>query len=94
LRDPSHNWCYPIPRLEAYFAEAGLKVEEAQESPKHMEFEPWADRMGCSYETKTELKRLLDTAPAEAKEFFNPRIEDDKLMFSIRETIIIARKLI
>lgn len=94
LRDPSHNWCYPIPRLEAYFAEAGLKVEQVQESSKHMEFEPWADRMGCTEETKSELKRLLDTAPPEARGFFNPRTENSKLMFSIRETIIIARKLI
>lgn len=92
LRDPSHNWCYPIPRLETYFADAGLKVEHVQETVKTMEFEPWADRMGCTGETKTELKRLLDTAPPEAREFFNPRTEDSKLMFSIRETILIARK--
>lgn len=92
LRDPSHNWCYPIPRLEAYMTDAGLKVEHVEESAKHMEFEAWADRMGCSPETKTELKRLLDTASPEAKEFFNPRIEDGKLWFSIRETIIIAHK--
>ena len=28
MRDPSHNWAYPAPRLEAYFAEVGLKVEQ------------------------------------------------------------------
>lgn len=93
LRDPSHNWCYPIERLQRYFEEAGLQVTHVEESPKHMEFEPWANRMGCSDETKAELKRLLDTATPEAKEFFNPRMENDSLMFSIRETIIIAKKV-
>lgn len=92
LRDPSHNWCYPIPRLEAYMNDAGLKVEHVEESAKPMEFEAWADRMGCTLATKTELVRLLDTATPEGKEFFNPRIQDGKLWFSIREGIIIARK--
>lgn len=92
LRDPSHNWCYPIPRLETYMNDAGLTVEHVEESPKHMEFDAWADRMGCTAETKAELKRLLDTASPEAKEFFNPRVDDDKLWFSIREAILIARK--
>lgn len=92
LRDPSHNWCYPIERLQKYFEDAGLTVEHVEESVKRMEFEPWADRMGCSAETKTELKRLLENAPSEARAFFNPGVEDERLMFSIRETILIARK--
>lgn len=67
-------------------------MEHVEESVKEMEFEPWANRMGCSEETKKELIRLLDSAPPEAREFFNPRIEQDKQMFSIREAIIIAKK--
>lgn len=92
LRDPSHNWCYPIERLKRYFEEAGLQVTTVEESPKHLEFEPWADRMGCTEDTKAELKRLLDTAPPAAREFFNPRVESDELIFSIHESIIIAKK--
>ncbi len=72
--------------------EAGLTIIHVEESPKPMEFEPWADRMGCTPETKTELRRLLDTAPAEANDFFNPHNVDSKLWFSIRESIIIAKK--
>lgn len=34
----------------------------------------------------------LDTAPPGAREFFDPRIENDKRWFSIRETVMIARK--
>jgi len=94
LRDPSHNWCYPVERLQKHFEEAGLTVTHVQANVvKEMEFEAWANRMGCSEETKTELKRLLDTAPPPVREFFNPRIENEKLMFSIRESILIARKL-
>ncbi len=93
LRDPSHNWCYPVERLTAYFEDAGLVVEQTESNAmKDMEFEAWAERMGCSAETKAELKRLLDTAPPEAREFFKPRVEHEKLMFSIRESILIARK--
>jgi ubiquinone/menaquinone biosynthesis C-methylase UbiE len=92
LRDPSHNWCYPIERLQRYFEEAGLEVTHVEEAVKPMEFEAWADRMGCSDETKRELMRLLDNAPPEARDFFNPRIENDKLMFSIRESVFIVRK--
>jgi hypothetical protein len=28
LRDPSHNWAYPAVRLQAYFEDAKLKVEQ------------------------------------------------------------------
>ncbi len=93
VRDPSHNWCYPIERLSRYFEQAGLQVTHTEEASKEMEFETWANRMGCTDETKKELRRLLDTAPPEALEFFKPRLENDKLWFSIREAILIARKL-
>ena len=86
LRDPSHNWCYPLVRLADWFESAGLKVEHSEESPKPLDFEEWSNRMGCTEETKKELKRLLDSAPPEAKEFFNPRIEDGRPKFSIRES--------
>lgn len=70
-----------------------MHVTHVEESPKEMEFDAWANRMGCTEETKKELRRLLDTAPPEALEFFKPRLENDKLWFSIREAILIARKL-
>lgn len=93
LRDPSHNWCYPVERLQRYFEEAGLQVTQIEANAvKEMEFEAWADRMGCNAETKAELKRLLENAPPAVGDFFMPRRENDKLMFSIRESILIARK--
>ncbi len=93
LRDPSHNWAYPIVRLEAYFGDAGLQVEHSENFKKEMEFEPWADRMGASAETKTKLRVLLLDASESVREFFAPRVEGDKMFFSLIEAIIIGRKM-
>lgn len=92
LRDPSHHWCYPTVRLEAYLTDAGLRVEHVESSDKEMEFEPWADRMGASAETKDRLRRLLAEAPEGVRAFLKPRGEGDELRFSLEEAILIARK--
>jgi hypothetical protein len=92
LRDPSHNWAYPIVRLEAYFGDAKLQVEHREEFKKEIEFEPWADRMGASEETKTKLRKLLLDAPEGVKTFLTPRVQDDKMFFALHEAIIIGKK--
>jgi ubiquinone/menaquinone biosynthesis C-methylase UbiE len=92
LRDPSHHWCYPVVRLEAYLAEAGLRVEHVETADKEMEFEPWAERMGASAEKKEKLRALLAQAPEGASAFFKPRGEGAQLTFSLEEAILIARK--
>ncbi|MBI4790042.1 MAG: class I SAM-dependent methyltransferase [Chloroflexi bacterium] len=38
MRDRSHNWAYPAARLEAMFADAGLKVEHTEAFPKEIEY--------------------------------------------------------
>ncbi|HXV99086.1 MAG TPA: methyltransferase domain-containing protein, partial [Anaerolineae bacterium] len=48
LRDPSHNWVYPLVRLRAMFEETGLKVEATRELSKEFEFHEWADRQHVS----------------------------------------------
>ena len=93
LRDPSHNWAYPVPRLEAMLVDAGLKIEHTESFKKELEFEPWADRMNVSAENKTMLRALLfKDMIASAREFLMPRTDGDKVYFSLTETIIIARK--
>ena len=93
LRDPSHNWAYPSARLAAMMSDAGLKIEHSESFKKEMEFDPWADRMGASAETKAKLRQmLLEEAPPAAKEFWSPRIDGDKLYFDLTEAIIIGRK--
>ncbi len=92
LRDPSHNWAYPIVRLEAYFGDAKLRIEHSESFKKEMEFESWADRMGASAETKVKLRTLLLDASDAMREFFAPRVEGDKLYFSLTEAIVVGRK--
>ena len=92
LRDPSHNWAYPIVRLEAYFGDAKLQVVHREEFKKEIEFEPWADRMGASAETKAALRKLLLQAPDAVREWFSPRVDGDKMFFSLTEAIIVGTR--
>lgn len=92
VRDPSHNWCHPLVRLEAMFADAELKVEHTEIIRKEMDFQPWVERMGASPATIAGLRERLFAATGEAKEFLAPRAEGDKVFFSLREGIVIGRK--
>lgn len=93
LRDPSHNWAYPLVRLEAMFSDAGLQVEHTETFKKEMEFEPWADRMRVSVEMKAQLRAmLLGDLIASARDFLTPRVDGDTLYFSLTEAILIGRK--
>ena len=91
-RDPSHNWEYPIARLEAYFADTKLKVEHSESFGKEMEFEPWADRTSATPETKAKLRKMLLDAPEAVREFLKPRVDGDKLFFALHAAIIVGRK--
>jgi len=91
-RDPSHNWCYPRVRLEAMFADAGLKVEHSETIRKEMDFQPWVERMGASAATIAELRERLFAATGEAKEFLAPRVDSDRALFGLTEAIVIGRK--
>jgi ubiquinone/menaquinone biosynthesis C-methylase UbiE len=92
LRDPSHNWAYPLPRLEAMFADAGLQVEHSEHFSKELELEPWADRMGASLEIKAKLRALLNDAPPAVRDWLMPHADGEKLFFTLHEAIIIGRE--
>jgi ubiquinone/menaquinone biosynthesis C-methylase UbiE len=92
LRAPSHNWCYPLPRLEAMFADAGLKVEHTETLKKDVELDAWADRMGASATVKAELRARLLAAPDAVKEWLTPRGDGDKMVFELTEGILVGRK--
>ena len=91
-RDPSHNWGYPVVRLQAMFFEAGLRIEQMELLSKEMDFEPWADRMSVKAEQQAQLRRWLDEAPDPVKEWLEPRHDGDRLFFTLHEAVIIARK--
>jgi ubiquinone/menaquinone biosynthesis C-methylase UbiE len=93
LRDPSHHWAYPTARLEAMMSDAGLRVEHSETISKEIEFEPWADRLGASEETKTKLRKMLfEDAPTAAREFWKPYAKDGMIWLQLYESIIIGRK--
>lgn len=91
-RDPSHNWCYPLVRLEGMFADAGLSVTHSETSKKELEFQPWVERMGASAATIADLHDRLLAAPETAKEFLTPRLDVGRMFFSLTEAIIIGQK--
>ncbi len=78
--------------MEAYFADAGLKAEHDETLSKEMEFEPWADRMSVSAETKAKLIKWLDDAPGAACEWLAPRRDGGKLLFALHEVILVGKK--
>jgi ubiquinone/menaquinone biosynthesis C-methylase UbiE len=92
VRDRSHIWEYPVARLEAMFADVGLKVEHTESFSKEIEFDPWADRTSTSTETKKDLRQWLRDAPDPVRHWLTPRSEGDKIFFALHEAIIIARK--
>jgi hypothetical protein len=92
LRDPSHHWAHPLSRLEAFFADARLIVEHHECLKKEMEFAPWAKRMGASQETVTRLRTLVLEAPEGVREVLTPRLDGERLFFTLTEAVIIGRK--
>jgi ubiquinone/menaquinone biosynthesis C-methylase UbiE len=92
LRDPSHNWAYPVVRLEAYFADAKLKMEHSERLKKEMEFEPWAKRMGANEETRMALRKMLLGAPENVRNTLTPRLDGERLFFTLTEAVLIGRK--
>lgn len=91
LRDPSHNWVYPLVRLQAMFEEAGLKVEATRELSKEFEFQAWADRQHVSPENKEKLLEMMRHIPEALQPLFAPRWADGTMYFSLWEAVIVAR---
>jgi len=92
LRDPSHNWVYPLVRLQAMFEDAGLKVEATRELSKELEFHDWADRMKVSPANKEKLLEMMRQLPPALEPLFAPRWAEGTMYFSLWEAVIVARR--
>jgi hypothetical protein len=57
-----------------------------------MEFQPWAERLGCDAATIQRLRTMLANASPALKAFLRPRDEGGHLWFTLDEAIVIARK--
>lgn len=91
LRDPSHNWVYPLVRLETMFEQAGFNVETTRQLSKELEFHQWADRMRVSDEDKAKLLEMMRNIPEPLQPLFKPRWTDETMYFSLWEAVIVAR---
>ncbi len=92
LRDPSHNWVYPLVRLQAMFEQAGLAVEATRQLSKELEFQEWADRQHVSATDKEKLLEMMRNIPEALEPLFAPRWAAGTLYFSLWEAVIVARK--
>jgi ubiquinone/menaquinone biosynthesis C-methylase UbiE len=91
LRDPSHNWVYPLVRLQAMFEQAGLPVEACRQLTKEFEFHEWADRQHVTPANKAKLLEMMRHLPELLQPFFAPRWTDDTLYFTLHEAVLVAR---
>ncbi len=91
LRDPSHNWVYPLVRLQAMFEQAGFEITAIRELSKELEFQEWADRMRVSEADKAKLLEMMRIIPDPLQPLFQPRWADDTLYFSLWEAVIAGR---
>jgi len=92
LRDPSHNWVYPLARLEAMFARAGLRVEATRQLSKEFEFHEWADRQHVSEANKEKLLNMMRHIPEALQPLFAPRWTEETMYFSLWEAVIVGRR--
>jgi ubiquinone/menaquinone biosynthesis C-methylase UbiE len=91
LRDPSHNWVYPLVRLQAMLEQAGLQVEATRQLSKEFEFHRWADRQHVSDADKEKLLEMMRHIPEALNPLFAPRWAEGTMYFSLWEAVIVAR---
>jgi ubiquinone/menaquinone biosynthesis C-methylase UbiE len=92
LRDPSHGRCLGMGEWREALAGGGFTIQHTERLPKAMEFDPWAERMGCDAATNARLRAMLSGANPALKAFLRPQTEDRKLWFTLDEAIVIAKK--
>ena len=74
IRDPSHGRCLGMAEWSKVLADTGFDRDAQGAIPKDMEFDPWAERMGCDAATIERLRAMLtDGAPA-LQAFLKPRL--------------------
>ena len=92
LRDPSHARCLGMAEWSKVLADTGFTVTHKERIPKHMAFDPWAERMGCDAATIERLRGMLTGGAPALQTFLEPRLQDGQLWFTLDEAIVIAHK--
>jgi ubiquinone/menaquinone biosynthesis C-methylase UbiE len=92
LRDPSHVRCLGLLEWTRCIREAGFDILHQEQLAKDTEFAPWAERQTPDAATLGELRATVLNAPPALGAFLKPRLEGDKLWFTLAEAIVIAAK--
>jgi hypothetical protein len=69
---------------------AGFTGIRAERMDQDIAFQPWTQRMRCDASAVAKLKSMLDEPRLNA--FLRPRLNQDGLMFTLQEAIIVAAK--
>ncbi|MBX9589637.1 MAG: methyltransferase domain-containing protein [Hyphomonadaceae bacterium] len=92
MRDPSHNRCLGLAEWSEIVTDTGFDLVHKERLGKDMEFQPWAERLGAEPATIARLKDMLVDGEPALQAFLRPRLEQEKLWFTLDEAILIARK--
>jgi len=88
-RDPSHGRCLTLEEWVDIYESAGLEITSLETLGKELVFEAWAGRH--PQPLQDELRRMLQDAPAEVREFLQPQF-GERTTFRLLEGIIVGRK--
>lgn len=89
LRDRSHVRNYRVSEWLAWFAELGLEARHATTFPTFLDFDDWTARMNTPEHERTQLRRLMDGAPAEVRAAFEVEANH---AWKIPLALLVARK--
>lgn len=90
LRDPSHGRCLTLAEWRAAFMAADLTVTHIETLEKEMVFETWAARHDGVMQGY--LRALLSQAGGAAAMFLHPVVAEGRMLFYLREGVVIGRK--
>ena len=89
-RDPSHNWAYTQSAWLRFYADAGLAIRHAETFRKQRDFDYWTGMMSVDEKTKADLRQMLETMPAAAREALAPETRADGIKFYLTEILLVA----
>ena len=92
VRDPSHGRCLGMAEWSDLLRARGFGLVHTERLPKDMEFEPWVERMSVAAGDVARLRAMLTDGSPALKAFLRPRPENDDLVFTLDEAILIAAK--
>lgn len=90
LRDPSHVRCLTTRAWSEALSTAGFDVLKQEELEKTMDFDFWAKRHDA--DLRAYLLALLFQAAEETSRFLQPRSQEGKITFQLREGLFICQK--